>query len=41
MPITELGKLEVVDVREVWANEPQDFTPWLAENIELLGEALN
>ena len=41
MPITELGKLEVVDVREVWANEPQDFTPWLAENIELLGEVLN
>ena len=41
MPITELGKLEIVDLREVWANEPQDFTPWLAENIELLGESLN
>ena len=25
-----LGKLERVDLREVWQSEPQDFTPWLA-----------
>ncbi|MFH0980578.1 MAG: DUF4268 domain-containing protein [Planctomycetota bacterium] len=37
-----LGKLEKVDVHEYWANEAQDFTPWLAqeENIALLGEQI-
>lgn len=33
---SELGKLEWIDVREVWGHEAQDFTPWLAENIERL-----
>lgn len=38
-----LGKLEKIDVREYWANEAQDFTPWLAqeENIVLLGEEID
>ena len=36
----ELGTIEKVDIRQVWSNEASDFTPWLAENIELLGEAL-
>ena len=38
-----LGKLERVDLREVWQSEPQDFTPWLAgeENLAVLAEALN
>ena len=40
MAIRELGKLEVVDVRDVWTDEAQDFTPWLADNLGLLGEAL-
>jgi len=35
-----LGKLEHVDPRKLWSSEPGDFTPWLAENIGLLGEAL-
>jgi hypothetical protein len=40
---TALGRLQKVDLREVWESEPQDFTPWLAseKNIVLLGEALN
>ena len=39
---TELGKLNRdEDLRSVWPDEPGDFTPWLAENIDLLGEALN
>jgi hypothetical protein len=34
--------LERVDLRKVWQNEAEDFTPWLArkENIALLGDAI-
>ena len=28
------------DVRDLWPSEPYNFTPWLAENLELLGEAV-
>jgi hypothetical protein len=35
-----LAKIERVDLREAWPNEAQNFTPWLAENIDELGEAL-
>ena len=36
-----LAKIERVhDLRATWPNEAQDFTPWLAENIAELGEAL-
>ncbi len=38
----ELGAIEeITDLRSVWDNEAQDFTPWVAENIELLGNALD
>ena len=36
----ELGSIEDVNPRKVWPNEASDFTPWLAEHIDLLGEAL-
>lgn len=36
----ELGKLRRLDARKVWTHEARDFTPWLKENISLLGEAL-
>lgn len=38
----QLGSLEKVDLREVWADEAGDFTPWLAseENIALLSDAI-
>jgi hypothetical protein len=37
-----LGRLTKVDVREVFATEAGDFTPWLAreENLTLLAEAI-
>jgi len=35
-----LGKLEYVDPKSIWAMEAVDFTPWLGENLALLGETL-
>ena len=35
-----IGTLSPVDVRKVWTDEARAFTPWLAENADLLGEAL-
>lgn len=37
-----LGKMEKVDLREIWEDEAGDFTPWLAqeENIEILGNTI-
>ena len=39
-PKPELGKIERVDVKEIWPNEARDFTPWLAGHLDLLGDAL-
>lgn len=38
-----LGRLEKVDLRQIWLSESSDFTPWLArpENLTLLGEAIS
>jgi len=37
-----LGRLEEVNLREVWKSEPYDFTPWLAEaeNLQFLADSL-
>jgi hypothetical protein len=35
-----LGRLGRKDAREVWTDEARQFTPWLLENIGLLGDAL-
>ena len=31
---------EITDLRKVWSHEALNFTPWVAENIELLGDAI-
>ncbi len=36
----QLGKIRQVDLREVWPNEAQSFTPWLQTHPEELGEVL-
>lgn len=38
----KLGKIKKIDLRDVWASESSDFTPWLAkeENIAMLGDAI-
>lgn len=40
--MTQLGKLEKVDVRKVWEHEARDFSAWLVkpENLELLSEQI-
>jgi hypothetical protein len=35
-----LGELKNVHLRRIWKNEAYDFTPWLAENLERIGEAV-
>jgi hypothetical protein len=42
-PAQGLGRLARVEVREYWADEARDFTPWLAreENLKLLGETID
>lgn len=40
MMTRKLGQLEAVDLRTIWSDESRDFTPWLAEHLDQLGEAL-
>jgi hypothetical protein len=38
--LPKLGRLETLRATDVWGNEPQVFTPWLAQNLDLLAQAL-
>ncbi len=38
--MTTFGHLKNLPLRNLWQNESSDFTPWLASNIEVLGNAL-
>ncbi len=35
-----LGEIKQVALRKIWGNEAYDFTPWLSENMERIGEAI-
>ncbi len=37
---TEFGKIKPVDIKTIWRNEPQNFTPWLGDNLNVLGELI-
>ena len=36
----QFGKIKKINPRDIWPKESKDFTPWLADNIGALGEAL-
>jgi hypothetical protein len=36
----QLGRIELLNVRELWKHEERDFTPWLAQNIDQLSAVL-
>ena len=40
--LNKLGRLERIELRDIWNTEDRDFTPWLAEesNLELLAETI-
>jgi hypothetical protein len=40
MAKVELGNIQIRSLKDVWINEEQDFTPWLAENIEHLSKLI-
>lgn len=35
-----LGEIKKVQLRKIWKNEAYDFTPWLSDNLEQIGEAI-
>ncbi len=37
----DFGQLEDVDLRKAWGREDQNFTPWLADNLDRLSAALD
>ena len=40
MATRKMGRIREVSVRKLWDHEAHDFTRWLADNIDRLGEAL-
>ena len=36
----KFGQLKDIDLRDAWPHEANNFTPWLAENLPLLAEAI-
>ena len=40
MATPEFGNIEIVDLRDAWSHEAHDFTPWLADNLDRLSDAI-
>lgn len=38
MGLPSLGALKRIDVRNIWQTEAYHFTPWLAQNLDILAE---
>ena len=38
--LPELGRIEELNLRDIWSHEEKKFTPWLAENLSELGQAM-
>ena len=40
--VKSLGRLERVQLRDIWETEDRDFTPWLAreEHLQILGDTI-
>ena len=38
--MTSFGILKKLKIKDIWENEPNKFTPWLADNIQTLGKTL-
>jgi hypothetical protein len=36
----DFGNIQKINIREIWQHEAQNFTPWLAKNLEKLGESV-
>ena len=36
----QIGRLQRVELRDVWSHEAHDFTRWLEQNIDVLNEAI-
>ena len=36
-----IGKIERVELRDIWRHEAYDFTTWLEENIDILNDTIN
>ena len=37
----ELGNLDPIPLRSIWSHEENDFTPWLADNLDQLSDAVD
>ena len=38
--MVDLGKIERLELKTVWPHEAHDFTPWLSDNLDALGQEL-
>lgn len=38
--MSEFGKIRKLNIRDIWQHEAHDFTPWLADNLDKLGESV-